>query len=153
MERSGYSPLSDANALINKTRGIYADWAKKNKVSYYELMVLGLLYEQDCCTQKQIREAYGLPKQTVNGIIGALAKAGRLAVSRKAENKREKEVCLTREGRDYAEDMLAPLKTLEKGAIERMGEDQYQLFLDMVSMYRRALEIELMALEIENQVL
>lgn len=153
MEKSGYSPLSDANAVINKTRGIYADWARKNKVSYYELMVLSLLYERDCCTQKQIRETYGLPKQTVNGITGALAKAGRLVVSQREENKREKEVRLTSEGRDYAAEMLDPLRALEKSAIERMGEDRYKLFLEMAGMYGRALEVELIVREIQREVI
>lgn len=152
VERSKYIPINNANAAINKTRGFYADWARKNQVSYYELMVLSLLYEWNCCTQKEIRDAYGLPKQTVNGIIGTLAKAGRLVVSRKEKNKREKEVSLTEEGRAYAKDMLAPLRALEKGAIKRMGEDQYELFLDMVNMYGRALEIELIALEIQNEI-
>lgn len=152
VERSGYSPINDANAVINKTRGIYADWARKNKVSYYELMVLSLLYERDCCTQKQIREAYGLPKQTVNSITGALAKAGRLVVSQREENKREKNVRLTEEGRAYAEDMLAPLRDLEKSAIERMGEDRYKLFLEMTSIYGRALELELLVQEILEEV-
>lgn len=137
----------DASIVINKTRSIYTDWARKNQVSYYELMILGMLYKGEDFTQNQISEACGLPKQTVNRIVGALAKAGHLVLLQTGENRKAKRLRLTKEGEDYAFRLLLPFWELERLVSKRMGEEGYRNFISLAQVYQRFLENEMTAAE------
>ncbi|MCI8645609.1 MAG: MarR family transcriptional regulator [Firmicutes bacterium] len=138
---------NDASIIINKTRSAYTGWARKNRLSYYELLVLGVLHKAAPCTQKQICGVCGLPKQTVNRITSALVKAGHLEVSPVEGNKKEKNLNLTEEGKEHIAKVLVPLQELEQAAIRKMGEDAFQMFLDMIQLYRISLEAEILNLE------
>lgn len=152
MKKNLYALGKDANTSINKARSLYAGWAKKNRISYYELLILSLLREEAPCTQAQISEICGLPKQTVSRITNALAKAGHLAVCQKPSNKKEKEVSLTKDGMAYAEELLAPLRQMEQRAIRQMGAEQYQQFLDLTLLYRHSLEAVIRGIEYGDEI-
>lgn len=147
MKKSECRQLYDTNVVINRLRDVYMDWAKKNQVNYHELIVLCLIHEVEACTQKQISEVYGLPKQTVNRITGALVKAGRLVVSPHRNSKKEKMVKLTGTGAEYTTGLRNSLRQLENAAIIRMGKEQYQMFIEMAILYEQSLKLEILASE------
>lgn len=151
MEKHHRQPCSDANAAVNRTRSIYANWAKKNGIPYYELLVLHLLYEAAPCTQKQISEMCGLPKQTVHRIVSALAEAGHLAIWKTESNKKEKNLRLTEDGIAYAEDLLTPLRQIERIAIRQMGAEQYQLLLSLMLHYQQSLEVAILTVKYSEE--
>lgn len=135
--------------MINKTRSAYTGWARKNKISFYELIVLGVLHKAAPCTQKQICSVCGLPKQTVNRVTGALVKEGHLVVSPVEGNKKEKQLSLTKGGKEHIAKVLVPLQELEQAAIKKMGIEAFEMFLDMIQLYRISLEAEILNLEIQ----
>ena len=52
-----------------KGNGLYVQWAAREGIGYPEMIVLYSLYTMGRLTQKQIREDFGLQKQTVNTVI------------------------------------------------------------------------------------
>ena len=60
-----------------KGNGLYVQWAAREGIGYPEMIVLYSLYTMGRLTQKQIREDFGLQKQTVNTVIHDLTESGR----------------------------------------------------------------------------
>ena len=97
-----YSAQAKGNAL-------YAQWASKYKIGYPELIVLYALDTMGNLTQKEIREGFGLLKQTVNTVICDLKKRGFVTLEACKEDKREKLVAFTESGKLYAHQIIEPL--------------------------------------------
>ena len=80
------------------------------------LLVLNILnVESDCgCTQKYLMDQTFFPKQTINHIVTAYYKQGIVELRENKNNRREKIVCLTPAGKDYAGTILPPLDYMSK---------------------------------------
>lgn len=133
----------NTNTAIYKTRGICVNWAKRNQVNYLELMVLRQLRQKGACTQKDIRRAYALPKQTVNNAVRALSRSGYLMLSRTEKDKRQRILQLTEAGISYADEKLGLLEQVEEAVLNRMGREAFYQMSQLVQDYSRILEIEM----------
>lgn len=111
------------NAALSGTMDLYRIWAKRCHVSYNALLVLYTLEDLKVCTQKQICTWWALPKQTVHGILLELEKKGYVTLAENKENKRERLVTFTEEGKALAASLLTPLHAMEEGAMEQLGEE------------------------------
>ncbi len=131
------------NAAIYKARGICGNWAKRNQVNYLELMVLRLLRQKEACTQREIRRAYGLPKQTVNNAVRALSRSGYLTVSTAKGDRRQRILEITEAGAAYADEKLELLSQVEEAVLKRMGREDFALMSRLVRDYIRIMEIEM----------
>ncbi|MDD6242816.1 MAG: helix-turn-helix domain-containing protein [Roseburia hominis] len=71
-------------------RGKPAAWAKAHGVNYHKTLILYSMRHNEECTQKQIRENYRLPKQTVNNIVTELRREGMITLVPAKDGGREK---------------------------------------------------------------
>lgn len=85
-----------------KGNGLYVQWAAREGIGYPEMIVLYSLYTMGRLTQKQIREDFGLQKQTVNTVIHDLKERELVMLTASEMDRREKWVDLTESGRRYA---------------------------------------------------
>ena len=113
--------MNNINRAIIKFRGVYSSWSKKHDVSYNEMLVLYTIRDNGFCTQKQIRDNYLLPKQTVNHVITSMLAGGLLCDSQENSSGREKAYVFTAKGKEYATPLLASLSKVEEQAVASMG--------------------------------
>ena len=124
MEKESLIMINSLNRGIIKCRGVYSSWASGHGVSYHEMLVLYTIREYGYCTQKQVRESYILPKQTIHNVISAMRERGVLEYDEKRSRGREKAFVLSAKGREYAADFLKSLDTVEARALELLGKEK-----------------------------
>lgn len=115
--------IKDVSLAVCQLKSLYTQWAKEHSINYNKLLVLYVVYETRLCTQKQIIDKYGIPKQTVSNIISGLLKDGYVDVTKSRKYHREKLIELTDEGVKYAEGILLPFIRLEERIGAQMGVD------------------------------
>lgn len=143
MDKNTRNILNDVNSAISRTRGFYFNASKRMNINYNELLILYLPHETNACTQKQIREDYALPKQTVNNIISNLLKNGYITATVDEHDKREKKIELTNSGVKYAEQYLTPLLEIEQNIVAKMGQKKLQELIDAANLYGNILQSEM----------
>lgn len=114
---------------------LYDEYAKKNGLLMKTLLVLNVLYyAKDGMTQKEISDRTFQSKQTVNLIIKNLLHDAYVTVEGNPQNKRNKFVKLTMEGRTYAKGPVVHITWAEDTAMSTFTpEEQEQL----ISLSRR----------------
>lgn len=131
------------DVLWRETNAIYEAWAKRRGLSYCELFVFLSLSERGECTQKKICEQWQLPKQTVNTIVKGLMERGTVVLETLQEDRRNKAVLLTAEGRAYVEQIVNELYAHEYSVLERMGRERAEALMENMALYNRLLrEVE-----------
>ena len=108
----------------------YEQWAKQQGLSYNVLAVLHTLVAQGKSTQKQIGEAWHLPKQTVFSICQQLKVQGHIDFLQGNLDKREKTLFLTAGGLAYAQPIVARMQAMENAVFERFGQQESVQLLD-----------------------
>lgn len=131
------------NVALSGTLDLYRIWAKKHHLSYNALLVLYTLNDYKTCTQKQICEWWALPKQTVHGILMDFEEKNYITMSANAENKRERLVSLTEDGKKYIFPILAQLHKMEENAMEKMGSEKRNQLIVCNSEYYELLREEI----------
>ncbi|WP_416191828.1 MarR family winged helix-turn-helix transcriptional regulator [Neisseria sp. CCUG12390] len=132
--------LDEIGRLISGSRQLYEQWTKARGINYNTLAVLyGVLHYPDC-TQKNICENWGLPKQTVFSVCRQLAQQGRLKFAPDPNDKRGKTLHLTEDGLAFAQPIIDQIRTVETAVIGAFGEQemtelirQLQRFTDIVA--------------------
>lgn len=133
------------NIALSKTLDLYRIWARKHQLNYNALLILYTLDDYKTCTQKQICDWWALPKQTVHGILLDFEKKGYITSSANTENKRERLITFTGEGRLFADSVLGQLHRMEEAAMEKLGSEQRRQLIAGNTKY-----YELLKEEIEN---
>lgn len=106
-----------------ETNALYEDWARKHGLSYYELLVILSLSEKDMVhTQKNICRRWQLPKQTVNSILKNFIGRDWVVLVPSAEDKRNKVIVPTKEGKSVIHKVSSQLAQDEKNAWKALGE-------------------------------
>ncbi len=108
---------------LGKITQLYHECAKAQGMTYNGMMVLGALRHSQRCTQKQIVEQWGLPKQSVNTIIKKLHN-DQYVKFLPGRNNKEKLVTLTAKGKAFADEVLQPILAMEERVLERIGEEE-----------------------------
>ncbi len=108
---------------LGKITQLYHECAKAQGMTYNTMMVLGALRHHQTCTQKQIVEEWGLPKQSVNTIIKKLYNDQYVAFL-PGRNNKEKLVTLTDNGKVYADKSLKPILKMEERILARFGQEE-----------------------------
>lgn len=140
MDKELLKLLADINSAVIKFRGLYAAWAKRNGISYHELLVLYTIRDQGFCTQKQICDNYLLPRQTMNHVILELRKRGILEQSPEHSPGREKGFVLSDQGKQYAAPLLEALNRMEMQAVETFGRKNIQFMVKELLSYDQVLQ-------------
>lgn len=139
MDRESQKLLADINRAVITFRGLYAAWARKQGISYHELLVLYTMRDQGFCTQKGICDQYLLPRQTMNHVIQDMRRRGLLVLSPEHCVGREKAFVLSEQGRTYAAPLLEALNRMESQAVTAFGREKIRAMVETVFAYDRAL--------------
>ncbi|MDO4396007.1 MAG: MarR family transcriptional regulator [Clostridia bacterium] len=126
-----------------QSNALYEDWAAWKNINSNLLMVLYELDHGDYITQKMIADYTGIPKQTVNTVIKGLLEQEYVTLTCGKNDRREKLVVLTDEGRKFGEELLAPLYDMEEKVFHIMGEERVQQMIDSIFLFNTVFEKEM----------
>lgn len=121
-------------SAINTT---YERYARTIGMSYSALEVLCEIYNADAAlTQRMICEITHLPKTTVNTIIKDLVKQNYLELQPMKNDRRQKGIFLTNEGRAYAQPIVEKMSASELQAFQTLDKQTMQAMIDGVKTYQ-----------------
>lgn len=132
--------INQNNAEITE---LYEQWAKQKGIQYSHFLVLYALVENDNITQKQISERTHLIKQTVNVIIQSFQKKGYITLAQDTDNRKEKRIFLTDEGKVFAHSIIDEILTLEEKVAEQMGSQALQQMANVTELFKETLQKEM----------
>lgn len=84
-----------------------------------------------------ICETTHLPKTTVHAIIAGLVKQGYVELQEMADDRRQKCICLTDEGRIYAKPIMEHMSFSEMQAFEMLDETTMQVMIAGIEEYQK----------------
>lgn len=123
-------------SLWKKSNTIFEEWAKTHGLSMNSLLVLHTFYDNNgVCTQKFISPKWGIPKQTVNTILKGFESQGYVKLISLDEDKRNKEIQLTTEGKQYAESIINKLQEKELHVMNEIGFEQMKTMNQIHAMF------------------
>ena len=129
------SKANEIGNLMAKSILLYGDWAKRQGISYNQLAVFFCVLHNPNCTQKMIAEQWALPKQTVFSLCKQLKEQGFLIFEQESEDKREKFLRLTEQGRAFAQPIIDKLEAVEQMIIHAFGEVETEQFIEQLQRF------------------
>lgn len=135
--------------LRDRQLAVYAQYAKKFKLTANELFVLDILwFTPGGCTQKEICTRLSANKQTIAAITGRFLKRGYIFMEESVGDRRNKCIRFTRMGKEYAEKIIPCAALAENLAMERLGLQKIgelvrltaQLTVNMEETFEKSLE-------------
>ncbi len=109
---------------------LYDEYAKRNGLLMNTLLVLNVLYyAKEGMTQKEICQRTFNSKQTVNLIIKNLLKDGYVELKEDTNDKRNKLVVMTNEGKMYAKIPVTHITWAEDKAMSMFSEEEQELLI------------------------
>ena len=140
------SPINaEFNRIIKDAESIYADYAAASGVSSTVLCVLYSIYTlNQPCTQTQLAEDWGIPRQTINSCLKALESDGRITLEFGEGNRKSKQIRLTASGEMLAQRVIVPLIHAENAALQSLTEEEQRLYVQ-ISRKHNALLRELLS--------
>ena len=111
------------------------NYAKSFGLSYVNFVILYSIFTTKNCTQTIICKNLSLPKQTVNIAITYFYKKGYIKLIENPENRREKTIHFTEEGKKYAENIILNFQKCEYKAIKRIGIKNIEIFIKILNLY------------------
>lgn len=130
-----YSVWAKGNAL-------YARAANKMGVGYPEFVVLYALKVSGEQTQKEITDAFGLLKQTVHTVVRQLKQNGYVEIKPCMADKRERLVCLTQSGKEYADRIVEPIIGIENKVYHLIGDERIEQANEIMALFNLLFEKE-----------
>ena len=102
--------------------------------------VLWLIWNTHQCTQKDLCNLLGLPKQTVNNVIKRFAKEGWIEFRPIESDRRKKELRLTDKGFERTEAIMRAEIEAENKALMALPKEKRAAFLDIWEEFLKNLE-------------
>lgn len=140
-----YEFMKRTGERTNRINQIYSIWSKAHGVSYNVMAVLYTAFHNDKCSQKYIREEWGVPKQTVNTTCKDLIADGIIEQVQSTEDKREICISLTEKGKAFATPLVNELLKIENRILDGMGQEKINQFFDLFQVYFETVEKEFSA--------
>lgn len=103
---------------VNVIEGAYEMIAQKTGVKENTLALFYALDDGKPHSQKKICEEWLIPKTTLNTIVKECVENGYIVLNAD-HHKKEKEICLTERGKEYAKAILDQVYNLEEAAMKR----------------------------------
>lgn len=146
MDDERENQIKEIISAIDRTQFLYVKWSKSRGENYYTSTVVYMLYSEGVAKQKELVEKYGMPKQTVGTVISELENKGYVTLEVDENDKRSKNVTLTKAGLDYAKTIVMPLMNCEKKALNNMGDKNIKALIENLNLYSELLEKEMNSL-------
>ncbi len=136
MEEDGIKrQMKEYNRQVKEYNEIYANSARKLKLSETTLGILYTLQNNQFCTQKDLCTVLLLPKQSVNSALKKLEREGYLRMTYAENSKKMKKICLTEKGIVLAKNTADRLWKAELDAIGRLSDQDRADFIRIFSQY------------------
>ena len=117
---------------------VYVEWAKAHGLSVNSLLVLCAIHDGgDNCTQKKISQRWLIPKQTINMVFKNFERKGFVELYPMPEDKRNKVIRFTQEGKEYADNIVAELRKVELSVIEEIGIERMQQLNENMALFTK----------------
>lgn len=128
--------LNNYYAVWQEYNYVYEEWAKAHGLSVNSLLVLCAIHDGgDDCTQKKISQRWLIPKQTINMVFKFFEHKGFVELYPMPEDKRNKVIRFTKEGKEYADSIISELRKVELFAIEKMGVSRIQQLNENMALF------------------
>ena len=135
--------MNDLCSVMSRGNALYAFWAEKNGISYNMFSVVYALTLESGIPQRSIVMRYGIPKQSVNTAVRELKQKGLVVLEPSEEDKRKHLVVLTEAGRDYARELLEPLKQIEDKVYRIIGAERFSEAVETLELFALAFAREI----------
>ncbi len=112
----------------------YGEWAKKQGISYHELVTAYSIWLSPC-TQREIVLRWGIPKQTVHSILREFLKNGYIILQRSETDKRSKHIYFDAKGKEKFGPVMRRLIDLELRVWNRLQEKEAKALLLFTEKY------------------
>lgn len=122
-------------ACLHEWNAAYEDYAKSVALNFTSLSILSAIYEQRDCTQKMLCEQCFLPKQTVNAAVTSFYKKGWIRMQELPEDRRNKTIHFTEEGKREAARILQKVRESEQIAMDGLTWEEQQQMLALTRRY------------------
>ena len=137
-------PLAAFNQAQKENDTCYRNYAKKAGLSDTAFWLLYSVVEREMpYTQKELCESWFFPPQTINSSLKDLVRKGIISFETVPDNRKNKLIILTENGKKLADDVIFPLIMAEQRSFERMGQDEYDRFLKMMQLHNSFLKDEI----------
>lgn len=111
---------------------LYEEYAKKNGILMNTFLVLNVLYyAKEGMTQKEICKRTFHSKQTVSLIVKKLLQDGYVLTEEHPEDKRNKKIIMTDEGRAYAKIPVEHITRVEDEAMSMFTPEEQELLINL----------------------
>ena len=120
---------------------LYEEYAKIAGLTPMGLTVLSIIYEHSQgCTQKLICKQSQYNKQSVNMIIKSFWEQGYVELAEMKEDRRNKQVKLSKKGKKYADNVIGLLWKVENDALEKMTPEQQKAIMFFIDVYEQCVQ-------------
>lgn len=131
------------NKILSQTGRLYTKLNNFLKGDGNVNQILYAIYMEECQTQKQISDDYGIPPQTVNNIVLEMQKNGHIVLEEDQKDKRRKQIKFTEKGMEFAKEKIGTILNLEKKAISVMGIDNYKKIVELQELFYSSFKNEI----------
>lgn len=132
--------IQSLSLTISRINGLGQQFIQKNGMNAYVVKVLYAVSLTPEMTQRQISATCGMPKQTVNNVIRSLQKDGMVCLRQQKNDRREKTVILTAQGKSYLSEILVPLMKVQDKVMEQMGAEAFDQMTEALEAYSKIME-------------
>lgn len=127
--------INQYSSYLHEWDASYSEYAKSVGLSFTSLSILCALYHTEQCTQKLLCELCFLPKQTVNAAVTGFYKKGWIRLEELPEDRRNKTIHFTPQGRAEAERILEKVRQSEQQAMAHLTEEERNILLSATKRY------------------
>lgn len=137
MNKNYREKVHKINCLTNDLNALYHRAALKFGLSDSEMFILYMIIDKnDCCLLHDICFESGISKQTVNSAVRKLEGKGLIYLEKyKGKNK---QVFLTKKGKDYCENTVVRLFKAECAAFDDWNEEETKYYVELMEKYNKS---------------
>lgn len=123
------------DACMHEWNASYEEYAKSKGLSYTSLSILSTIADTENCTQKMLCETRFLPKQTVNAVVTTFYKKGWLRLEELPEDRRNKTIHFTEEGKAEIDSILKNVRESGRRAMATLTQEERETLLCLTKRY------------------
>lgn len=124
--------LNQNDKILNE---LYHSYAASVHLSDTAFWILYIAWTQgDGCTQKEICDSWSYSRQTINTALKSLEREGILCLKTSEGNRKNKRIYFSKEGKAFADQVVAPFARAEFLSLERLKKEEREL---LTSLYEK----------------
>ncbi len=133
MENDVSEQMIEFNKIYKMIDDTYHNYAKSCDLSNASLWILYSVWENnETYTQKELCEVWSYSRQTINSALKNLEGQGLIQLLHELDNKKNKQIILTKRGKGLAEKVIVPLMEAEKNSFASLSNEERCIFLKLM---------------------